>query len=116
MDDEIEQFLAEMVKGADATTHELEIEEAALRAIIGRERTEELEQLWMKELDPADEEDVKRYMDWNDRKLVWIWSRLERSRERRRAAGRAYMIETQSSIATKSPKSGKVARRGSKDD
>jgi hypothetical protein len=105
-----------MVKGADATTHELEIEEAALRAIIGRERTEELEQLWTKDLDPADEEDVKRYMDWNDRKLVWIWSRLEHSRERRRAAGRAYMIETQRSIATKSPGPGKFARRGARDD
>ncbi|VFU08588.1 hypothetical protein [Methylocella tundrae] len=99
MDDEIEQFLAEMAKGAEATIHELEIEEATLRALIGDERVEELEQLWTKQLDPADEEDIKRYMDWDDKKLIWIWHRLERSRERRVAAGRAYMIRSQHSTA-----------------
>ncbi len=99
MDDEIEQFLAEMAKGADVTTHELELEEAALRALIGGERAGELELLWTNQLDPADEEDVKRYMDWNDKKLIWIWHRLERSRERRVAAGRAYMLHSQDAVA-----------------
>ncbi|MHB8884724.1 MAG: hypothetical protein ACYC5H_06500 [Methylovirgula sp.] len=93
--DDIQQFLAEMARGADATTHELEQEEARLRALVGRERAEELEQLWMKQLDPADEEDIKRYMDWNDKELIWTWSRLERSRERRAAAGRAHMLHSQ---------------------
>lgn len=102
MDDEIEEFIAEMAKGADATTHELEIEEATLRAIVGDQRAEELELLWTRQLDPADEEDVKRYMDWNDKKLIWLWHRLERSRERRRAAGRAYMIRSQEKIAASS--------------
>lgn len=100
MDDEIEEFLAEMAKGADATTHDLEIEEAALRAIVGEQRAEELELLWTRQLDPADEEDVKRYMDWNDKKLIWLWHRLERSRERRAAAGRAHMIRSQDKVAS----------------
>ncbi|ACK50238.1 hypothetical protein Msil_1269 [Methylocella silvestris BL2] len=99
MDEDVEQFLAAMAKSADATTHELEIEEAALRALIGGARAEELELLWTQQLDPADEEDIKRYMDWNDKKLIWIWRRLERSRERRVAAGRAYMINSQGTAA-----------------
>jgi hypothetical protein len=110
MDDELEQFLAEMAKGADATTHELEIEEATLRALVGDQRAKELELLWTKQLDPADEEDVKRYMDWNDKKLIWLWHRLERSRERRAAAGRAYMIRSQDGTATASPTSKRAAR------
>jgi hypothetical protein len=111
MDDEIEQFLAEMAKGADATTHELEIEEAALRTLVGDERAQELELLWTKQLDPVDEEDVKRYMDWNDKKLIWLWHRLERSRERRAVAGRAYMIRSQDGMATASPTSKRAAPR-----
>jgi len=92
--DDIQQFLAEMARGADATTHELELKEARLRALVGQERAVELEQLWAKQLDPVDEEDIKRCMDWNDKELIWTWSRLERSRERRAAAGRAHMIHS----------------------
>jgi hypothetical protein len=111
MDDELEQFLAEMAKGADATTHELEIEEATLRALVGDQRAKELELLWTKQLDPADEEDVKRYMDWNDKKLIWLWHRLERSRERRAAAGRAYMIRSQDGMASAAPTLKRAAPR-----
>lgn len=103
MDDETEQFLAEMVKGSEETTHELEEGEAALRALLGSERVEELAQLWSRQLDPADEEEIKRYMDWNDKKLIWIWRRLEVSRERRAAAGRAYMVHSQHRIETGVP-------------
>ena len=110
MDDEFQQFIAKMAEGADATTHELEAEEAALRAVIGPERAAELELLWTKQLDPVDEEEVKRYMDWNDKKLIWLWHRLERSRERRAAAGRAYMIRSQDGTATASPTSKRAAR------
>jgi hypothetical protein len=93
--DEVQQFLAEMARGAEATTHELELEEDRLRKLIGEERAAELELLWAKQLDPADEEDIKRYMDWKDKELIWTWARLERSRERRIAAGRAHMIRSQ---------------------
>ena len=93
--DEVRQFLTEMARGADATTHKLELEEIELRELVGRERAAELELLWAKQLDPADEEDIKRYMDWKDKELIWTWSRLERSRERRIAAGRAQMIRSQ---------------------
>ncbi|QXX76074.1 hypothetical protein [Methylovirgula sp. HY1] len=103
--DEIQQFLAEMARGADATTHELEQEEVRLRMLVGHERAEELEQLWTNQLDPADEEDIKRYMDWNDKELIWTWSRLERSRERRAAAGRAHMIHSQQFDASTTPTS-----------
>ncbi|WP_020174576.1 hypothetical protein [Methyloferula stellata] len=104
MGDEIQQFLTEMARGADATTQELEREEARLRALVGQERAGELKQLWANELDPADEEDIKRYMDWNDKELIWTWSRLERSRERRAAAGRAYMIHSQQPSASVPPR------------
>jgi hypothetical protein len=93
--DEIQRFLAEMARGADATTHQLELEEIKLRQLLGRERAVELELLWARQLDPADEEDIKRYMDWKDKELIWTWSRLERSRERRIAAGHAHMIRSQ---------------------
>ena len=91
MDDEFQQFIAKMAEGADATTHELEAEEELLRAMIGPERVSELELLWSKQLDPIDEEEIKRFMDWNDKKLVWLWYRIGASRERRTAAGRAAM-------------------------
>jgi hypothetical protein len=111
MVDELQQFLTEMARGADATTHELEQEEARLRALVGNERAEELEQLWTKQLDPADEEDVKRYMDWNDKELIWTWSRLERSRERRAVAGRAHMIHSQQPDASVPLASEKTMRK-----
>ena len=95
MDDEIQQFITKMAEGADTTTHALEAEEETLRAVIGFERAAELELLWTKRLDPTDEEDVKRYMDWNDKKLIWLWHQIAVSRERRAAAGRAYMIRSQ---------------------
>ncbi|UTD27589.1 hypothetical protein [Bradyrhizobium sp. WD16] len=100
MVDEIQQFLTEMARGADATTLELEQKEARLRALVGPERAEELERLWAKEFAPADEEDIKRFMDWSDKELIWTWSRLERSRERRAAAGRAHMIHSQQPAAS----------------
>lgn len=109
--DEIQQFLVEMARGADATTHELEEEEARLRALVGPERAEELELLWAKQLDPADEEDIKRFMDWNDKELIWVWSRLERSRERRAAAGRAHMIHSQRCDAASFPDAEETPRK-----
>ncbi len=96
MDDETRRFLTEMAKGADATTHELELEEASVCARLGQERVLELKKLWARELDPADEEELKRTMDWRDKELVWIWSRLERSRERRLLAGRVLMTRSKS--------------------
>ncbi|ODS00099.1 hypothetical protein AUC68_02985 [Methyloceanibacter methanicus] len=93
--DDIQQFLAEMARGADATTHQLELQETKLREMLGPERALELELLWAKQLDPADEEEIKRYMDWRDKELIWTWSRLERSRQRRIAAGRTHMIRSQ---------------------
>jgi hypothetical protein len=91
MDDEFQQFIARMAEGADATTHELEEEEKRLRVAVGPERAAELEQLWARQLDPIDEEEFKRYMDWTDKKLIWIWRQIAISRERRFIAGRAAM-------------------------
>lgn len=95
MEDDVQQFLAAMAKGAEETTHELELQEARILAHVGPERALELKKLWARELDSADEEDVKRTMDWSDKELIWIWSRLERSRERRALAGRVLMVKSQ---------------------
>ncbi len=111
MADDIQEFLTEMARGADATTHELEREEARLRALVGHDRAQELGRLWAKDLDPADEEDIKRYMDWNDKELIWTWARLERSRERRAAAGRAHMIQSQQPSASTRPAFGDMTRK-----
>jgi hypothetical protein len=94
MDDETRRFLVEMAKGADETTHELELQEARVCARLGVERVLDLKKLWAREFDPVDEDEFKRSMDWSDKELIWIWARLERSRERRLLAGRGLMTGT----------------------
>ncbi len=82
-------FIAEMAKELEASARKLEAREAELVAQLGADRTAELAGLWAKEMEPLDEAELKRNMDWTDKELIWVWSRLERARARRvLAAGR----------------------------
>ncbi len=95
MDNPDPAFLAEMARELDASARKLEQREAELLAMLGPERAEELRQLWAKQLDANDEEDLKRGMDWDDKELIWVWARLERARSRRVLVGRQTMLTTQ---------------------
>jgi hypothetical protein len=89
------EFLAQMATGLDETIRNLEVREAGMIALLGPERVEELRQLWAKTMDPHDEDDLKRNMDWDDKEMIWVWSRLERARAKRVLAGRQSMITQQ---------------------
>lgn len=95
MDDPDPAFLAEMARELEASARKLEEREAELLSQLGAERVDELAQLWAKELDPHDEEDLKRSMDWADKELIWVWARLERARARRVLVGRQTMRNRQ---------------------
>lgn len=81
-------FIAGMARELDASARRLEAREAELVARLGADRVAELAGLWAKEMDPRDEAELKRNMDWTDKELIWVWSRLERARARRVLAGR----------------------------
>jgi hypothetical protein len=88
-------FVAEMVSELDASARRLEAREAELVALLGADRVAELAGLWAKQMDPHDEAELKRHMDWTDKELIWVWSRLERARARRVLAGRQAMLHMQ---------------------
>ncbi len=85
------QFLEQMVAQLECTIHELSQREARLVLGLGAERVEELRELWEGRLSREDEQEVRRTLDWNDRELVWMWSRLRRARSSRAEAGKAIM-------------------------
>lgn len=85
-------FLEEMARALDASLRELEAEEARLREAIGEERVEELRTYLRREFEPVDIEEIRRNLDYDDRKLISTWIRLERNRARRVAAGRGAMV------------------------
>lgn len=84
-------FLEEMARMLDASMRELEDEEERLRAAIGEERVNELRTYLRREFEPIDIEEIRRNLDYDDRKLISTWIRLERNRARRVAAGRGAM-------------------------
>lgn len=102
-------FIAEMAKELDASARKLEAREAELVAQLGADRTAELAALWAKQMEPLDEAELKRNMDWTDKELIWVWSRLERARARRVLAGRQAMLHMQYGPAT--PETGKDTQR-----
>lgn len=95
MPDTGQAFLTEMALQLEATIRQLEEREAQLTAALGPPRVEELKELWAKHLDPLDEKELKANMDWTDKELIWVWSRLERARDRRVCAGRTSMLVRQ---------------------
>ena len=70
-------FIAEMAKEAGASARRLEAREAELVARLGADRVAELAGLWAKEMDPHDEAELKRNMDWTGKELIWVRSRLD---------------------------------------
>lgn len=91
MDEFSPDFLAEMAIELDSSMRKLERREAELMATLGGARVEELRALWARALPPEDEDEMKRNMDWTDKELIWVWSRLERVREKRVLVGRRSM-------------------------
>ncbi|MDD2759518.1 MAG: hypothetical protein PHH11_04405 [Methylomonas sp.] len=88
-DDQV--FIHEMVRELDASIRTLVAEEQRLVERLGDERVAELTEYWQKQL-PADEEEAfKLALDHDDKKLTWIWLRLERARQSRARAGQALM-------------------------
>jgi hypothetical protein len=85
-------FLEEMARRLDASLRELEEEEESLRALVGEERVAELRSYLRREFEPADIEEMRRTLDYDDRRLISVWIRLERNRARRVAAGRGAMV------------------------
>ncbi len=88
-------FIAAMARELDASARKLEAREKELVALLGADRVAELAGLWAKEMEPLDEAELKRNMDWSDKELIWVWSRLERARARRVLAGRQAMLHIQ---------------------
>ncbi len=101
-------FLTEMALQLEASIRQLEEREAQLVALLGAGRVEELKMLWARQLDLADEKELKASMDWSDKELIWVWARLERARDRRVLAGRKTMLSRQyGKEADKEPEAGK---------
>jgi len=84
-------FLEETARALDASMRELEEEEERLKEIIGDERAQELGAYLRREFEPVDIEEIRRTLDFDDRRLISVWIRLERNRARRVAAGRSAM-------------------------
>lgn len=84
-------FLEESARTLDESLRALEEEAERLKTAIGTERVLELDAYLRREFDPADIEDIRRTLDFDDRRLLSTWIRIERNRARRVAAGRSVM-------------------------
>jgi ribosomal 50S subunit-associated protein YjgA (DUF615 family) len=84
-------FLEQMAVTLDASMRELEDEAQRLSADIGEERVAELGAYLRREFEPVDLEEMRSTLDFDDRRLLSLWIRLERNRARRVAAGRKAM-------------------------
>ncbi|MBY6242269.1 hypothetical protein [Methylosinus sp. Sm6] len=84
-------FLEQMATTLDASIRVLEAETRDLAAHIGEERVAELRAYFRRELEPIDLEELRNALDFDDRRLLSLWARLERNRARRVAAGRKTM-------------------------
>lgn len=85
------QFLSEMIEHLDTSIQELERQERRIAGSLGILRVEEIREYWEQTLTPEEEWEFKRSMDYRDRELVWVWSRLGRAVASRVSAGQAYM-------------------------
>ena len=91
MGPEDRDFIEEAARALDASMRELEEEEERLKEIIGEERVQELGAYLRREFEPVDIEEIRSTLDFDDRRLISVWIRLERNRARRVAAGRSAM-------------------------
>jgi hypothetical protein len=88
---EDDQFMVEMARQLDESIGKLDQREQVLVSYIGRERVEEIRELWDGTLDRSEEEELRRSLDWRDRELLWIWSRKRRAQSARTNVGQAFM-------------------------
>ncbi|BBU61350.1 hypothetical protein MSC49_12850 [Methylosinus sp. C49] len=84
-------FLEETARALDASMRELEQESERLQEVVGEERAQELQAYLRREFEPVDIEEIRRTLDFDDRRLISVWIRIERNRARRVAAGRSAM-------------------------
>lgn len=84
-------FLEETARALDASMRELEQEAERLQEVVGDERAQELQAYLRREFEPVDIEEIRRTLDFDDRRLISVWIRIERNRARRVAAGRSAM-------------------------
>ena len=89
--EEDEQFIQLTVRQLDHSIRELAVREQKLISSLNPDRVDELRELWNKSLSRRDEEELRRTLDWNDRELMWIWSRQLRARSARVNVGQALM-------------------------
>jgi hypothetical protein len=80
-----------MVEELEASLRGLEVDEAQLIALIGKERVLELKMFWKNEFDEIDMQEIRSGLDYNDRHLIFVWNRLDRVRRYRALAGQSVM-------------------------
>jgi hypothetical protein len=88
---EDEKFIDLTVRQLDSSIRELAVREQKLISGLYPDRVEELRELWNKSMSRQDEDEVRRTLDWNDRELMWIWSRQRRAHSARANAGQTLM-------------------------
>ncbi len=84
-------FIEEMVRELDCSIKKWVELEKRLTLKLGKERTEELSELWLNELVDEEADEFKRSMDYLDKKLIWVWANLQRTHRYRAEAGQTYM-------------------------
>jgi len=84
-------FINEMIKELDESIRNLAAEEGRLIAKLGEARVAELLEYWQKRMPPDELDAFKLALDHDDKKLTWIWFRLQRARQARAKAGQALM-------------------------
>jgi len=71
MDKADKEFIENMVRELDASIEKLVKQEKSLMAKLGEERTEELSELWLEQLSAEEADELKRGLDYLDKKLIW---------------------------------------------
>ena len=88
---EDEKFIELTVQHLDHSIQELAVREQRLISGLYPDRVEELRELWNKSLSRQDEDEIRGTLDWNDRELMWIWSRQRRASSARANVGQTLM-------------------------
>ena len=81
-----------MVKQLDESIKELVVAESLKVEQMDEERVEELLEYWEERMPKEDEYEFKLTLDYNEKRLMWIWARLRRAHAARASAGREYMM------------------------
>jgi hypothetical protein len=95
MGDEEFEFIEEMVSQLDETIKHLCLEEQQLESRLGVARTAELREYWDLQMDIDEAQEFKPTLDYWDKMLIYVWSRLRRAHTSRALAGQAIMKQKQ---------------------